>query len=118
MEKKVLIIIFSIALISIANQVFAENDLDTLIERENGVLIEQQKIIFEVGKYSEIHVKHVIETGVWNQDRPRLIEILPGTHSNLTIVDEDGDSYGVEFDGETFEKSKYCLLYTSDAADE
>ena len=109
MEKKFLFIVFSVMLISITPQVFAEYDLDALLERENGVLVEQQKIIFEVGKYSTVHIKHVIETGVWNEDRPRIIEILPGAHSNLTITDEDGDSYGVGFDGETFEKSKYII---------
>ncbi|MDC0856914.1 hypothetical protein OAP96_03745, partial [Candidatus Nitrosopelagicus sp.] len=83
MEKKFLFIIFSIVLISVSSQVYAQEDL--------GLLVEQQEIIFEVGKYSDVHVKHVIETGVWNSDRPRIIEILPGTHSNLTVVDEDGD---------------------------
>ena len=34
---------------------------------------------------------------------------MPVVHSNLTITDEDGDSYGVGFDGETFEKSKYII---------
>ncbi len=110
MEKKVLIIIFSVILISVSPQVFAEDDLDTLLKKENGVFVEQQKIIFEVGKNSDVHVKHLIETGAWNADRPRIIEILPGIHSNLTIVDEDGDSYGVGYDGETFEESKYIIL--------
>ena len=91
MEKKVLFIIFSIVLISISPQVFAEEDLDSLLAEKNGVLIEQQQIIFEVGKYSEVRVKHIIETGAWNVDRPRIIEILPGAHSNVSVVDEDGD---------------------------
>ena len=75
MEKKVLIIIFSIVLISISPQIFAEEDLDALLAEKNAVLIEQQQIIFEVGKYSDVQVKHVIETGAWNADRPRVIEI-------------------------------------------
>ena len=83
LEKKFLFIVFSVVLISITPQVFAEYDLDALLERENGVLVEQQKIIFEVGKYSTVHIKHVIETGVWIEDRPRIIEILPGAPSNL-----------------------------------
>ena len=81
----------SIVMISISPQVFAEEDLDVLLKEKNGVLIEQQKIIFEVGNHSDAHVKHVIETGAWNEDRPRLIEILPGMHSGLTVTDEDGD---------------------------
>jgi len=65
LEKKVLIIIFSIVLISFSPQVFAEENLDTLLTEKNAVLIEQQQIVFEVGKYSNVHVKHVIETGAW-----------------------------------------------------
>ena len=110
MEKKVLFIIFSIALISISPQVFAENDLDALLAEKNAVLIEQQQIIFEVGKYSDIQVKHVIETGAWSENRPRVIEIIPDAHSNLTVVDEDGDRLGFSFDAETFEESKYIVL--------
>ena len=87
MEKKLLFIIFSIVLISISPQVFANDELDALLAEKNAVLIEQQQIIFEVGKYSDIQVKHVIETGVWSENRPRVIEILSGAHSNLTVVD-------------------------------
>jgi len=110
LEKKVLFIIFSIVLISISPQVFAENDLDALLAEKNGVLIEQQKIVFEVGKYADIQVKHVIETGAWNVDRPRVIEIMSGAHSNLTVVDEDGDRLSFTHDAETFEDSKYIIL--------
>ena len=60
MEKKILFIIFSIGLISIGQQVYAQEDL--------GTIIEQQEIIFEVGKHSDVHVKHVIETGAWNSE--------------------------------------------------
>ena len=87
MEKKFLFIIFSVVLISISPQVFANDELDALLKERNGVLVEQQKIIFEVGKHTDIQVKHVIETGAWDSDRPRIIEIFPGTHSNLTVVD-------------------------------
>ena len=110
MEKKILFIIFSIALISISPQVFAEDELDTLLAEKNAVLIEQQQIIFEVGKYSDIQVKHVIETGGWSMDRPRIIEIIPGSHSNLTVADEDGDRLNFSHDAETFEDSKYIIL--------
>ena len=110
MEKKILFIIFSIALISISPQVFAEDELDTLLAEKNAVLIEQQQIIFEAGKYSDVQVKHVIETGAWNADRPRVIEILPGVHSNLSVVDEDGDRLNFSYDADTFENSKYIIL--------
>ena len=107
MEKKFLFIIFSIVLISISPQVFANDELDALVAEKNAVLIEQQQIIFEVGKYTDVQVKHVIETGGWNPDRPRIIEIISGAHSNLTVVDEDGDRLNFSYDAETFEDSKY-----------
>ena len=110
MEKKFLFIIFSIALISISPQVFAQDDLDALLAEKNGLLVEQQKIIFEVGKHADIQVKHVIETGQWNADRPRIIEIFSGAHSNLTVVDEDGDRLNFSYERETFEESKYVIL--------
>jgi len=110
LEKKVLFIIFSVVLISISPQVFAEDDLDEILKEKNAVVIEQQQIILEVGKYSNIQVKHIIETGAWGAERPRVIEVLPGTHSNLTVVDEDGDRYNFSFEGETFEESKYIIL--------
>ena len=110
MEKKVLFVIFSIAIISISPQVFAEDDLDTLLAEKNAVLIEQQEIVFEVGRHSDITVKHVIETGAWDADRPRVIEVLSGVHSNLRVVDEDGDRYSFSYEGETFEESKYIIL--------
>ena len=110
MEKKFLFIIFSIALISISPQVFAYDELEALLAEKNAILIEQQQIIFEVGKYSDVQVKHVIETGGWNADRHRIIEIISGTHSNLTVVDEDGDRLNFSYDAETFEDSKYIIL--------
>ena len=110
MEKKFSFIIFSVVLISISPQVFANDELDALLKERNGVLVEQQKIIFEVGKHTDIQVKHVIETGVWDLDRPRIIEIFPGTHSNLTVVDEDGDRLNFSYEGQTFEESKYIIL--------
>jgi len=110
LEKKFLIIIFSIVLISFTPQVFADEDLDALLAEKNGVLVEQQTIIFEIGKHSDVRVKHVIETGAWDGDRPRIIEILPGAHSNFMVADEDGDRYGGGYSGETFGESKYIIL--------
>ena len=110
MEKKFLFIIFSIVLISISSQVFAEDDLDTLLAEKNAVLIEQQQIIFEVGKDSEVRVKHVIETGGWEADRPRVIKVISGVHSDLTVLDEDDYRLSFSYDAETFEDSKYIIL--------
>jgi len=110
LEKKILFIIFSVVLISISPQVFAEDDLDALLAEKNAVLIEQQKIIFEVGKHAEVQVKHVIETGAWGADRPRVIEVISGAHSNLTVVDEDDYRLSSSYDAETFEDSKYIIL--------
>jgi len=110
LEKKFLFIIFSVVLVSISPQIFAEDELDALLAEKNGLLVEQQKIIFEVGKHADIQVKHVIETGQWNADRPRIIEIFSGAHSNLTVVDEDGDRLNFSYDAGTFEDSKYIIL--------
>jgi len=110
LEKKIVIIIFSVVLISFTPQVFADEDLDVLLAEKNGVLIEQQKIIFEVGKHSNTKIKHVIETGAWDSDRPRIFEIFQTSHTNLTVVDEDGDRYDFSHDKETFEESKYIIL--------
>tara|TARA_B100001540_G_scaffold302426_1_gene309899 strand:+ start:430 stop:1608 length:1179 start_codon:yes stop_codon:yes gene_type:complete len=110
LEKKLLSILLTVVIISITPQVFADDNLVELLEETNGVLIEQQTIVFEVGKYSDVHVKHVIETGVWSFDRPRIIEILPGLHSNISVVDEDGDGLNFSYDGKTFEESNYIIL--------
>ncbi len=110
MEKKIVIIIFSVVLISFTPQVFADEDLDALLAEKNGVLVEQQTIIFEVGKHADVHVRHVIEGGAWSEDRPRIIQVLPGAHLNLSVVDEDGDRLGFSHDAATFEDSKYIIL--------
>ena len=110
MEKKFLFIIFSIVLISISPQVFANDELDALLAEKNAVLIEQQQIIFEVGKDSEVRVKHVIETGGWEADRPRVIKVISGVHSDLTVLDEDDYRLSFSYDAETFEDSKYIIL--------
>ena len=110
MEKKFLFIVISVILVSISPQIFAEETLDELLEQKNGVLIEQQTIIFEVGKNSDIHVRHVIETGAWGADRPRFIEIFPGPHSNLIVADEDGDKLNSSYEKTTFEESKFIIL--------
>jgi len=110
LEKKFLFILFSVVLISFTPQVFANEELDALLAEKNGVLIEQQSIVFEVGKHSNAKIKHVIEAGAWNENRPRIIEIFPSAHTNLKVVDEDGDKLGFSYDKETFEESRYIIL--------
>ena len=110
MKQKLLLILFTVLLVSFSPQVFAQERLDALLQETNGVLIEQQKIIFEVGRHPDVRVKHLIETGVWSFDRPRIIEILPGMHSDVAVVDEDGYELNFSYDGETFEESKYIIL--------
>lgn len=118
LKGKFLFILFTVVLISISPQVFAqEAKLDGWITEEQremmlntGVAIEQQKIIFEVGRYEDIRVKHVIEAGMWSFDRPRILEILPGMHSNLSVLDDEGSRMNFSFDGETFEESKHVFL--------
>ena len=92
LEQKIALIIFTIMLISLPPQVFGQEELDEFLADRNAVLIEQQKIILEVGRHSDSHVKHVIETGKWNSDvnNSRVIEILPGQHANLSVGDVAG----------------------------
>jgi len=110
LKQKLPLILFTILVVSITPQVFAQSDLDVLLENTNGVLIEQQTIVFEVERHSDVRIKHVIETGAWNFDRPRIIEIIPGLHSNISVADEDGDSLNFSYDGQTFEESNYIIL--------
>ena len=110
LEQKIAISVVTILLVLISPQVFAQEDLDILLEDTNGVLIEQQKIIFEIGRDSDVRVKHVIETGSWGENRPGIIEIIPSFHTNVRVADEDGDPYSFSYDKETFEESKYVIL--------
>ena len=110
LKQKIVVVLFTILLVSTSAQVFAQENLDMLLEERNGELIEQQTIIFEIGRHKDVHVKHVIEFGVWDEKRPRIIEILSGSHSNVSVVDEDGYSLNFSYDGETFEESEYIIL--------
>jgi len=110
LEKKLSLIVFTVLIISFTPQVFAQEELDTLLKETNGVFVEQQKIIFEIGRHADIRVKHVIESGSWLEDRPRIIEIISGEHSQLEVTDEDGDRMSFSYDGETFEESNYIIL--------
>ena len=102
MKKEIVFVVCLIGLITIPSQVFAQDDLGTIIEGE--------EIVLEVGKKSSVHVKHIVKTGAWGEDAPRLIEILEGSHSNLTVTDDEGDRLAYTYDGNTFEESKYVIL--------
>ena len=101
------------------SQVFGQSneqiDISKYFEYENfesgfGEIIQTDKIIFEISKNADVHVKHIIVGSKWNQDQPKLIKMLPGKHSNLNITDEDGDNLRpMGFVGETFEESEYII---------
>jgi hypothetical protein len=68
------------------------------------------KIVFEIGKDTTVHVKHIIIGDTWQPNEPKVIKMLPGKHSNLQVVDEDGDYLRpIGFVGETFEESEYII---------
>ena len=76
-----------------------------------GEVIQTNKIIFEIGKDTTVHVKHVIIGAcAWDAGDPKLIKTLPGKHSNLQVTDEDGDYLRpIGFVGDTFEESEYII---------
>jgi len=79
-------------------------------ESDFGTVIQTDKIIFEISKNADVHVKHIIVGSKWNPDQPKLIKMLPGKHSNLNITDEDGDNLRpMGFVGKTFEESEYII---------
>jgi len=79
-------------------------------ESSFGEVIQTNKIIFEIGKDTSVHVKHLVTEGKWNPDSPKLIKTLPGKHSNLQVTDEDGDYLRpIGFVGKTFEESEYVI---------
>ena len=102
LERKILFLIFTTMIIGFSPHAIGQEEL--------GKLVEEQKIVFEIGRDSSVHVKHIIEFGKWNPDAPRIVKILSGPHSNLTVYDEDGDRMGHTFDGETFEESEYVIV--------
>ena len=114
--------IFTILLVfSISAQVYGEPneqidisqypDSDGVnFEGNFGEVIQTDKLIFEIGRDTTVHVKHVIIGGAWGTNEPKLIKTLPGKHSNLEVADEDGDYLRpMGFTGETFEESEYII---------
>jgi len=125
LNKKIFVAVFTIIILFSSNtQVFAEPgekidiskyyDMDgrpwTYWTAEPAEVIQTDKILFEVGKHGDVRVKHMIVGKVWHPEQPKLIEMLPGKHSNLEITDEEGDYLRPGgFVGETFEDAKYII---------
>ena len=120
MNNRILIIVFSIVLISISPQVFGQLDerieISKYFEHEYfvsgfGEIRQTDEFVFEIGKSANVHVKHIMKSDTWNVNEPKLIKLLPGKHSNLQVVDEDGDYLRpMGFVGETFEESEYAIV--------
>ena len=112
--------IFTILLVfSINSQVYGESneqiDISKFYEWDSfnsgfAEVRQTDKIIFEIGKDTTVHVKHIIMGDTWQPDEPKLIKMLPGKHSNLQVTDEDGDFLRpIGFVGETFEEAEYII---------
>ena len=71
---------------------------------------EQHRLILEVGKSVDIKVKHVIESGSWDNENPKKIKIFSENYTNLEVYDDEGDSYPHSWEDETFEESQYVVL--------
>ena len=121
MDKKILVAIFTLLLLfSVNSQVYADESderIDISKFYEHGTfdsgfaeVIQTDKIVFEIGKDTTVHVKHIIVGDTWQPHEPKLIKMLPGKHSNLQVTDEDGDYLRpIGFVGETFEESEYII---------
>ena len=120
LSKGIFVAFFVLLLFSMNTQVFAESgneiDISEYFEHEDfvsgtGEVIETSKLVFEIGKHNDVHVKHIVEGLKWGPDDPKLIKTLPGKQSNLQVTDEDGDYLRpIGFVGETFEKSEYVIV--------
>jgi len=114
--------IFTILLVfSINSQVYGESneriDISKYLNSDGDAFLsdfaevrQTDKIVFEIGKDTTVHVKHIIIGDTWDPNEPKLIKMLPGKHSNLQVTDEDGDFLRpIGFVGETFEESEYII---------
>ena len=125
LDKKIFVAVFTmIILFSSSTQVFAEPDEKIDISKyvewsdytkgkspDTADIIHSSKIIFEIGKYKDVHVKHIIVGDAWGSHDPKVLKMLPGKHTNLQVTDEDGDYLRpIGFTGETFEESEYVIL--------
>ena len=114
--------IFTILLVfSINSQVYGESneriDISKYLDNNGETFAsdfaevrQTDKIVFEIGKDTTVHVKHIIIGDTWHPHEPKVIKMLPGKHSNLQVVDEDGDYLRpMGFVGETFEEAEYII---------
>jgi len=114
--------IFTILLVfSINSQVYGESneriDISKYLDKDGNAfesdfaeVRQTDKIVFEIGKDTTVHVKHIIIGDTWHPHEPKVIKMLPGKHSNLQVVDEDGDYLRpMGFVGETFEEAEYII---------
>ena len=121
MDKKILVTIFTVLLLfSVSSQVYADEsneqiDISKFYELDSfnsgfAEVRQTDKIIFEIGKDTTVHVKHIIVGDTWQPHEPKVIKMLPGKHSNLQVTDEDGDYLRpMGFVGETFEEAEYII---------
>ena len=122
MYKSIFCGIFTILLVfSINSQVYGESneriDISKYLNSDGDAFLsdfaevrQTDKIVFEIGKDTTVHVKHIIIGDTWQPNEPKLIKMLPGKHSNLQVTDEDGDFLRpIGFVGETFEESEYII---------
>ncbi|MBT5171342.1 MAG: hypothetical protein HOL90_03600 [Candidatus Nitrosopelagicus sp.] len=106
---------------SINSQVYGESneriDISEYLDKDGNAFVsdfaevrQTDKIVFEIGKDTTVHVKHIIIGDMWQPHEPKVIKMLPGKHSNLEVTDEDGDNLRpIGFVGETFEESEYII---------
>ncbi len=122
MYKSIFCGIFTILLVfSINSQVYGESneriDISKYLDNNGETFAsdfaevrQTDKIVFEIGKDTTVHVKHIIIGDTWHPHEPKVIKMLPGKHSNLQVVDEDGDYLRpMGFVGETFEEAEYII---------
>ena len=122
MYKSIFCGIFTILLVfSINSQVYGESneriDISKYLDINGDAFLsdfaevrQTDKIVFEIGKDTTVHVKHIIIGDTWHSHEPKVIKMLPGKHSNLQVVDEDGDYLRpMGFVGETFEEAEYII---------
>ena len=130
MTKKISLLILFSLLFLIPSQVFAQEENEefsadadismyqhfSIEEKKNRIgniqeiTKDQHRLILEVGKSTDIKIKHVIESGSWQNHNPKKIEIFSENYTNLKVYDDDGDSYPHTWEDETFEKSQYVVL--------
>ncbi len=128
-QKEIFLIILA-GIIIIPSQIFAEEETNdnnsersisdyqqfSLEERKQrlneiiNVPLEEQKIRFEITNERDVKVMHIIGSGEWDANNPRMIEIFAGNHLNVDVTDWDNDTYPFFWEDETFEKSKYVIL--------